>query len=476
MQRPNILYFVCHDIGRHLPMYHVPVPAPNLDRFAQQSIVLEQMHCASAACTPSRNCAMTGLPAHQSGGIGLAHMGWPLPQSVRTITDYLNEAGYETIHSGMQHERHPRTNPYQVDLQSHWNDGQARRGVEKALAYLAQRDRSRPFYLNIGTQEPHPSTWGKAEERFGGVTPPEKVYLPPAVPDTPLMREKFGQFQSAIRYLDEHWGRLINGLKELGHDRDTLVVFTTDHGINHGRGKGTLYDAGTEIACLVRMPEGQHAARRESALLSNLDFLPTFLEAAGAEIPEGLGGKSFLPLLEGNDWEPHSAIFTERNFHGETRIQAPPGDPFSLPTYVDRFDPVRAIRTGTYHYIRWFDPGVKPRAPLPWEFESATGIGDPSEPWEMPRKSHPRPAEELYLVARDPYEHFNVAAQPEFAAIKQDLANRLQAWMKATDDFVIRGEVPQRYEAPGWGEWDAMPWDEAEAEAKGLIPTTRLTS
>lgn len=467
MQSPNILYFVCHDLGRHLPVHHVPLEAPNLEQFAAGATVFDQMHCASPACSPSRNCAMTGLPAHQTGGIGLAHMGWPLPDPVRTIVDRFNDAGYETIHTGMQHERHPGAQRYHVDFQYHWRDHCAERGVTRALDYLSRRDRTRPFYLNIGSQEPHPSTWSKVEERYGGLVPPDEVYLPPAVADTPANRERFGRFQAVIRYVDDHFGRLLDGLKNLGHDRDTLVVFTTDHGINHARGKGTLYDAGTEICCIARLPDAK--PRRTDALSSNLDFVPTFLDLAGLPIPDELPGRSLLPVIRGETDHLHAAIFTERNFHGEHRTMPAGDDPFDTPQVVDRFDPVRAIRTGRYHYLRWFDAGVKPRAPLPWEF------GDQADGWhDQTAPRNQRPAEELYLVANDPLEHFDVAQRPEFSRIKAELADQLHRWMVETDDFLLRNETPARYETPGWGPWNSMPGDEAEAIAAGRVPADSI--
>ena len=103
--RPNILYFVVHDIGRHMGCYGAPVATPNLDAFAASGVPFTNAFGNSAACSPSRICAMTGLYAHTSGGVGLAHMGWPLADDVLTIVDHLGAAGYETIHSGMQHER-----------------------------------------------------------------------------------------------------------------------------------------------------------------------------------------------------------------------------------------------------------------------------------------------------------------------------------------------------------------------------------
>ncbi len=458
---PNILYFIAHDVGKHLGCYDVPVSSPCIDAFAREAVQFEHAFCNAPACSPSRICAMTGLYAHTSGGVGLAHMGWPLPATVPTIVDYLNAAGYETIHSGMEHERHPGLNHYQVDLQQHWVHFDTQRGVDEALAYLAQRDRGRPFYLNIGSQQPHASTWDKTDRMYGGAVPPEDVYIPPYLPDTPGLRRDFGRFQAALRYMDTHFGRLLDGLRQLGHDRDTIIIFTTDHGIAAPRSKGTLYDRGVEIALLVRLPNAARAGTRITHLLQNIDNVPTLLEAAGAPIPSQLQGRSFWPLLAGGAYTPHERIFVERNFHGEHRLHGVKGD------YVDRYDPVRAVRTNDFHYIRWFDPTIKCRPWLPMEYPAARLPASESADFCLPPPSAPRAEVELYHVRHDPQEFINIAGRPEFRHIEADLAGQLQRWMEATDDFVVRGDVPRRYETPGWGPWTGMPGSEAEARAAG---------
>lgn len=444
MQRPNILYIVVHDIGRHMGCYGVPVETPNLDAFAAQGMRFTNAFTNSVCCSPSRCCAMTGQYAHVSGGIGLAHMGWPLPERVRTVVDHFNDAGYETIHAGMQHERHEHCNRYEVDLQK---DGSqhTENGVAEALDYLGKRDRTRPFYLNLGSIQPHSCSWALTEERHGGTVPPETVYLPPWMVDHPGVREKMGQFQAAIRYMDAHVGRLLDGIGQLGHDRDTVVVFTTDHGIHSqdDRAKGTLYDRGAETALLVRLPNGEKAGTTCDHLIQNIDFLPTLLEAAGVTAPENLPGKSFWPVLTGGDYTPHQSIFQERNFHGEVRYHGE--EPRSFADFVDRYDPVRAVRTPEWHYIRYFDPGVKPKPPAPWE-----ASGDCESPHGsaacLPRGREPRPKEELYHVRHDRLEFINLADRPELQGTKAELADKLQTWMEQTDDFVLTDNVPARYE------------------------------
>jgi arylsulfatase A-like enzyme len=420
------------------------VDAPNLEAFAGQSVVFENAFCNSPACTPSRACAMTGRYAHTTGCVGLSHMGWPLDLSERTIVDYLNEAGYETVLSGVNHERHPRTDRYEVDVTETWEDWHTERAVGNAVAHLERRDRDRPFYLNVGSQQPHASTWSHADDMYGGAIPPGDVWVPPYCPDTPLLRRLLGRFQAAIRYMDEHFGRLMAALDELSYSENTIVVFTTDHGISARRSKGTLYDRGVEITLMVRLPDCTGAGTRRGHLVQNIDFAPTLLEAAGRSVPDEVQGRSFWPLLTGGSYEPHDAVFIERNFHGERPHRG-------ADTYIDRYDPIRAVRTPDFHYIRWFRPEVKPRPLLPFELPAHWEEQSERLDSAWPESEEPRNDEELYHVRHDPQEFVNVVDRPEYRHVRADLRRRLEQWMKATDDFALRGEKPERPEEPGWG-------------------------
>ncbi len=443
MERPNIVYFVCHDLGRHLPVYGARVEAPRLEAFAEEAVVFHRAFCNSPCCSPSRACAMTGRYAHTTGAVGLSHMGWPLGLEERTIVDYLNDAGYETVLSGVNHERHPRTDRYAVDLTKTWEDWSTHRAVGNAVQYLEERDRSRPLYLNVGSQQPHASSWGKAEELYDGPVPPGDVWIPPYCPDSPLLREKLGRFQAAIRFMDEHFGRLLDALERLGYADETLVVFTTDHGISAARSKGTLYERGVETTLLIRQPDRRGAGTGVNHLIQNIDLTPTLVEAAEAPVPEQVQGRSFRSLLRGEPYEPHEAVFTERNFHGERPRRG-------AEDYIDRYDPVRAVRTPEFHYIRWFRPEIKPRPLLP--FEAPAGWDQESRRLDsaFPPSDRPRNREELYHVTHDPQEFVNVADRPEYRDVKTDLRARLEDWIRETDDFVL-DKPPARPDKPGWG-------------------------
>ncbi len=324
MQKTNFVYIVCHDLGRAMGSYGASVPTPNLDRFAGESIRFT--HCASPACSPSRACAMSGLHAHRSGAIGLSHMGWPLHLDWQTTVDDFNAAGYETILSGINHERYPRTDRYETDLTREWADWNSDRAVDNALRALKERDRSRPFYLNIATQEPHGCTWPAVGKRIPALPPDTPVWEPPGMPDYPGKEDDFRRFAASIAFMDHHIGRFLDGLDELGLRENTVVLFTTDHGIAGPRAKGTLYGLGTEIAMLLRLPDGRHAGETRESLLSNLDFRPTWCEAFGLPIPGQIDGKSFWPVIDAPSLPHRDHLYLVKNLlrHGQGSFASGP--------------------------------------------------------------------------------------------------------------------------------------------------------
>lgn len=442
MMKPNILYFVCHDLGRALGCHGAGIPTPHLDAFAAQGLRFNNAHCASPACSPSRACAMTGLYAHNSGAIGLSHMGWPLDLKWQTTVDDFNAVGYQTILSGINHERHPRTDRYQTDLTKNWEDWKLPNAVDNALSALKARDPSIPFYLNIATQEPHACIWKDVGSRIPAMPESWPGWMPPGMPRTPALEEAFRRFAAAVCFMDAEFGRLMAGLDKLGLTENTLVVFTTDHGMSGPRGKGSLYGLGTEIALMMRLPGVLPTNACRNGAISNIGFRATLAEAAGIPPVSSCQGRSFWPYALGGTAPPDPEIFLERNFHGETPWR-------TEPDYVDVYDPLRAVRTDTHLYIRNFTPAAKPSEPRPDAVSLAnSGWESWHASWELPADS--RPDEELYDLKADPLELNNLAGDPAHLETLNSLRAMLAQWMKETGDFVP-GPPPQRPEPTGWG-------------------------
>lgn len=449
----NVIYIVCHDLGRQLGCYGRGVRTPHLDAFAEQGLRFDRAFCQTAVCSPSRGACLSGQPAHQNGMMGLAHFGWRFFPGVKTVVDFCNEAGVETVHCGFSHEGEELHSRYQIDFEVDWRCHPVEAAVDDAVAYLDGRrkqERTTPFYLNLGTVEVHKSVWGRDTDRdgcpsrfhrvYGGPVPEEEVAVPPPTPEIPLTREEFSRFEAAIRYLDQQMGRLFRAIDELGYAEDTMVIFSTDHGMVDLRGKGSLYDRGTEIALLVRPPSGHAPPRAVEALVSNLDVTPTVLEALGLPVPETLPGNSFWPLCGGaGSYTPSERIFLEWNFGGPQ----------------DDYYPVRVVRTDRCKLLRHYGPHnydqYRPEELGPGftrEEMNRKRFKDYGPPYQHPERM--TPAVELFDLQSDPHELCNVAASPDYADTRAQLEKALDDWMAATDDPVLRNETPRLPAAHGF--------------------------
>lgn len=426
--RPNIIYMVIHDLGRHLSPYGAKINTPNLQRFADEGVTFTNAYCNAPACSPSRGCAMSGQYSHTNGLMGLENEGWILPLETRTIVDYLNDAGYETTHVGFQHERHRlRHNNYQVELSNNRREENYIEATNRtAIEYLETRDSDKPFYLNIGTIETHPTCWNNRKlgrNDVYGIVPPEEAYVPDFLPDFEASYRLMGKFQGCVEYLDRQVQDLFDAVARLGLRENTLVIVAVDHGIQGLRCKGTIYDKGTEMALMMQMPGTLEPGVRIDHLIQNIDLTPTLLEAAGAPIPSEIQGKSFWPLLTGGTYQAHPHIFTELNWH------------------VD-YQPERSIRTPDFQYIRFFRKHRK-RHYRKDEIEALL-LSDDRE-WLKNWWTRAVPVshtEELYNLRYDPYALNNLADNPVFASAKADLRQKIDTWMRETDDPLLQGPIP----------------------------------
>jgi arylsulfatase A-like enzyme len=271
------------------------------------------------------------------------------------------------------------------------------------------------------------------------------VELPDYLPDTPEVRGDLADFYGAITTADAAVGQILDTLAETGLDASTWVVFFTDHGPALPRAKSTLYDAGTGIALLIRPPTGRAAGTRVyDELFSGVDLVPTLLELLGLEVPGEIEGVSHA----------HALLAADTPLADPVREQV-----YTMKTYHDSFDPIRAIRTKEYSYIENYVP--RPLLDLPWDIEQS-----PSGLAVAPFVKSPRPERELYDLRTDPTETTNLLADsdPGMDAIAADLAVRLNDWRQSTGDVIPSDFAGSRV---------AMRYTETYLQIHHTTPTSR---
>ncbi len=436
--RPNIVLLHCHDLGRHLGCYGVQTAeSPNLDRFAAQGVLFERSFCTAPQCSPSRASIYTGRYPHSNGVMGLTHgdFAWDLRPEERHLGQILKEAGYATAGVGVIHETH--SGPGRCGLDEYAPPASAQEMAGAAIASLTRlaRLRDKPFYLQAGCIEPHRLRGAEPHADLGflgtAIQPyaARGIWVPGYLKDTPGTRTELAELQGAVRHMDHQMGRVLQAIGELGLEQNTLVIFTTDHGIAMPRAKCSVYEPGLQTAFILRFPsrQGWHGGMRHGVLVSNVDYLPTILDAAGVPVPPNVQGRSLTALLDGRAYQPREAIFGEMTYH-------------------DYYDPRRSVRTATHKLIV--------------NFSSAPAFMDPSQSWrprsdtmEPPNRATAyHPTVELYDLVHDPWEQRNVAGDAKYSGTLAELRNRLRQHMEETRDPLLDGPVPcpMHQRAVGW--------------------------
>lgn len=442
---PNILYLHSHDTGRHLGTYGYPVATPHLDRLADQGTLFRNAFCVSPTCSPSRAGLLTGQWPHQCGQFGLSNRGYPLVHPQRHWLHTFRAAGYHTAMLGFQHvaedeldlgfdevrpgvigsargERNPELDAHVVAD-----------AVEAWLDRRAADPQPRPWLLDAGVIQTHSAAWPLLEPDEVHPRAEDRCRPPLTVPDIPESRAWYARHEAMARRVDAAAGRILRKLDDVGLADHTLVVFTTDHGLALPAGKCNLTDAGLEVALILRGPRdclALRGGRSVTPMVSHLDVFPTLCEVAGVEPPAWLEGRSLLPLAAGRAQTLHEALFAEINVHG-------------IP------QPDRSVRTEHHKLIRrWSTPddvlnntddrpvrGAQRDAGWPHRFPTGRPLAPPA-------------TDVLFDLRLDPTERFDRSEDPAYQHVYRDLADRLEHWMRRTDDPLHYGPhaLPKPYE------------------------------
>ena len=425
-RRPNILFIITDQqyAGAMSCAGNPDVYTPNMDSLAATGVRFTRAYCTHPLCGPQRASFMTGLFPHQNGAIS---NNTPIKPEYkgRTLGNLLANAGYDCALSGKWHV--PGTTPEESGLEvicGSRDDEVPLRSIE-----FMQRDRDNPFFLFASFLNPHDICQVARNQPLpqGPVPEPATVEecpnlpanfaIPPYSPDIlQMLRQANRRVYPTIEYTEDDWRRLrfyyyrlcekvdaeigvlLNGLRDLGLEEETYIVFTSDHGDGHGahnwNQKTSLYEEVINVPFIISHKGITRAGGVDNTHLVSLglDLLPTLCDVGGASVPDGLEGLSLRPLAEGNapdEWRRELVVETIMD------IGSGPGGGGAS----------RAVLTDRYKY-------------------SAYPMG--------------RYREQLVDLQADPGEMVNLAVNARFKDELDDHRRRLRAWCEKTEDEFLR--------------------------------------
>ena len=444
---PNIVFILADDLGYSDVGFNGQrfYETPNIDRLAREGMILEQAYSGGPNCAPTRACMMTGcyVPRHKIHQPGAGSKGDPYAMKVKTplqsghkkklpkeahddpppfesrlqldpafvcIPEVLGEAGYKTARYGKWHlgedtQGFDISSPDGVldehkHRQSFYGDVDVARRLTDASVAFIEDNREGPFYLYLAHYDVH--TPIKAEE---AVTEKYREKLTHWDDDS---WEFDPVYAAMVEAVDTSVGRVLDQLDASGLADNTLVIFSSDNGglsrvtsnLPLRAGKGSLYEGGVRVSTCARWPEVVEAGALNTTPITSVDWLPTFAELAGADLPESQprDGVSMVPVLKGGSLEERS-IFWHHPFYlsGEKFENFIPQEGGKAGEGIGwRSVPASSIRRGEWKLVEYFDDGRT----------------------------------ELYHLTQDPGEQHEVGA--EQATKRDELHAELKAWRKAT--------------------------------------------
>ncbi len=368
---------------------------PNIQSIADKGVRLDEYHSSDCPCVPSRAAMTTQRFGISTGAIGHQNNDGDLylteSRSQRPGAPFLgfhlaNIGGYHTVGMTCFPERH----------QAYWFHGNfmeflrpslslgidedAADVADAALGWLDRRGKDDKWFLMLnfwdahrdyqidvetlnraaasgpGPDWPDAATIAEHQKLYGAATAqdlhgayghksPNPEITPHAITNRADFEQLVNGYDGAISYIDHHIGRLLAKLKELGIENETAIVFTADHGEAFGEHgiygeHAYAHPACTRVPLIVKWPgvtdKLPDDRRAHDGLFYHLDFGPTLCDMLGLPVPEGWHGKSFAPVLRGEDFEGRGHLILSQGVH----------------TFQ------RAVRKGDLLYIRTLHPGT----------------------------------------------------------------------------------------------------------------------
>lgn len=421
--RPNIICIVTEDISPFLGCYGDKVAhTPHIDSLAAAGIRYAGMYTTIGVCAPSRYSLITGRYAVTDFANNMRAARGPLPgfqvvppAAVKCFTELLRRKGYYCTNNDKT--------DYQFDSPlTAWDEN----GKSATWKHCPA---GQPFFAIFNLPVTHESRiWQRADERL--TITPEEVKVPPYYPDVPQVRKDLAVLYTNIEIMDRQTGELINELRQANKLNNTIIIWYSDNGGPMPRGKREIYETGAHVPFIIRLPGGKSAGQVDSALHMFIDIPATILSLAGIRPPAFMHGQAFLGEYRAP--EPRKYVYGFRNREGENS------------------DKQGAVRDSRFRYVRNYQPdqpdfySVQYRFQMPMmktllKMHMRGELNTAQEKWFRA----PRPLEEFYDVAKDPYELNNLIDDPRYVSQVEKLRTAYEGWLETYNSRWMAEEIDQ---------------------------------
>lgn len=429
--RPNIVWIIPDDMSANFSTYgETTIETPHLDAMAERGVKFTRAFVTAPVCSTNRSAFITGMYQTSIGAhhhrSGRGELKINLPDGVELVPKLFQDAGYYTSISGwpVDPKRQGKT-----DYNFEWD-----KSVYDGIDWSGRAD-GQPFFAQIQTQggklrgssmEKNLKTAQRADETLGSHTSVDDVTLPPYYPnDNAVLRQDWAAYLDSVRLTDHMIGEVLDRLEAEGELENTIVIFMTDHGISHARGKQFLYEEGIHVPLVIQGP-GINAGTVREDLVEHIDIAALSLAAADITIPAIMQARDILAA----DYAPRDAAYSARDRCDET------------------VDYLRSVRTERFKYIRNY-LHERPHM-MPNRYKDAKAIivalreahdAGTLTPEQDLIFAPTRAPEELYDLVKDPHELNNLAGDPKSAPLLKVMRWKLTEWEVATGDHGLESEA-----------------------------------
>ena len=449
--RPNIVWIMLEDWGYQLSCYGEPgISTPHVDQVAAEGIRFVNSFCTAPVCSPSRSAMITGFHQnyiranqHRTNGSGFERA--PLPHGIKPITHLLEDAGYFTCFMQTRKTDLNFTLDRPLYQGDDWNE----------------RAEGQPFFAQLTFPGTH-RLWKRDAVRPIDIN---DVRLPPYYPQTDFAKRDWANGLEAMQIVDREVGAVLERLEKEGLAENTVVFIIGDNGRCMPRGKQFLYDGGIQVPIIIRWPGKIQAGEVNDNLVSTIDISKTILDIAGVKTDYSLHG---LNLLK-SETDYREFIFAARDKMDSTH------------------DAMRAVRSEKFKLIHNLMPeraycqfnNYKERNYPVLALLNVMKMRGELTPEQALFMAGRKPEFELFDLERDPWELNNLAEDPNYKTVKEELLGHLNDWRKniihdqgVTEEF-RNGGWPSTYPTKTLEEWEATlesfkPWvfREPDSEVK----------